>query len=1493
MHTSDDTNNDAVLDRFHPAVSSWFRDQFGEPTPAQRLGWPAIASGQHTLIVAPTGSGKTLAAFLAALDHIWRTPRLEKGVRILYISPLKALNQDVWRNLQFPLEGILAKSAEIGAPLPALRVAVRSGDTPANERAAIVRKPPDILITTPESLHLMLTSRAREILRGISHVIVDEIHAVCGNKRGAFLALLLERLQTISRGRFVRIGLSATQRPLDEVARYLGGIERSGGASSGRHPVARPVTIVDAGWRRDLDLQVVWPRLPDGAMVAGSIWPEIERELLALVRDHRSTIIFANNRRVVEKLTARLNELAATGVANVGPIAMESAADEAETALFRAHHGSISLEERRTTEDALKQGNLAAVVATASLELGIDMGAVDLVCQVESPGNVARGLQRVGRAGHVVRGVSKGRLIAKTPADLLESAALCRAMAQGEIEHLRVPLDCLDVLAQQVIACVAMEPWDVPALYDMVRGAYPFHSLAAESFEGVLRLISGRFPTPDFRDLRARVVWDRVHNRLAALPGTAQLALVGGGTIPDTGQFPVYLGEGGPRLGELDEEFVYERRVGEAFILGNSTWRISAIDPHRVVVATAEGQTAVMPFWRGESSARSPELGLATGALCREVTERLGDPQLLAWLERECRLSPRAAAALKNYISRQHRLSGVVPDDRTILIETFVDPAGELGLAVLSPFGGRLHHALKLALVGLIRERFGLTPACLHGDDGLLFRLPAMDPPPLDLLDGLTALDAERLVRAELPETALFGLRFRQNAARALLMPRPDPGKRTPLWLQRLRAKDLLQVATQFADFPILLETVRECLDDDLDLPRLRTLLDAIAGGTVRVVRRQGEIPSPFTSELIFQFTAAHLYEWDDPKRSDRRPAASIVDPDLLEPLLRGGRLDDWLDPQAVSRVDHRLRRLGRPPRTVDEMAEHLRLLGDLTATELSGPMETFLIELRQAGRVLTIELPGTTEPSRWISTEDESGYHSAFIVASAASEEARGSIVRRFLQTHALIGLSDLTARYPIAGPEASDLLERWVEEGKVVRVDDGEKPELARWARRDNLAEMRRVTVAVRRRETLAVAPEVFADFLLRRQHVHPATRGQGAAFVERVLDQLQAFAAPAAVWENEILPRRVAGYRASWLDDVLGQGAWLWCARGAPRDDPRVAFYLRDFEGRPAPDVDPAELSADLTSIIEVLERHGASFATDLARLATIEPSRARRALGELMSRGLVTNDRFDPLRAGSGEALRALNEARSSRASGLSTRVRPRRSLSTRPEGRWSRVGPAGADAESCLLAWAGVLVERYGIIAREVVALEPAAPSWGDLAPLLSRSEWRGELRRGYFVEGLSGVQYASDEAALELARLGAAAADEGDPLVVVCTTDPANLYGAGAPLDVELLDGGVARLPRLPGHFLVMKAGRPVLIVESFGKRLTGLSSARQTDIDSALNLLPGFTGSHRRILKVESYNGAPAAESSAALKLSQLGFVRDYPGMAFYAGWSADSTGS
>ncbi|HEV3168444.1 MAG TPA: DEAD/DEAH box helicase [Isosphaeraceae bacterium] len=1473
-----------------PQVAEWFRSAFHEPTPPQARGWPAIASGQNTLIFAPTGSGKTLAAFLACLDHLWRHPRETPGVRILYVSPLKALNHDIERNLQGPLEGILAAAKVMGKPLPALRVAVRTGDTSTSDRQKLIRKPPDILITTPESLHLMLTSRARETLRAVSHVIVDEIHALCPNKRGVFLALLLERLEAINPRGFVRVGLSATQRPLEEVARYLGGLRRSA-QSNGTGPFEpRPVTIIDTGQRKDLDLEVTVPSAFSLAQSfetppAGSVWPAIERRLLSLIESHRSTIIFANNRRVVERVTANLNELANDDDALRG---QETADEDSERVVARAHHGSLSLDQRRATEEALKRGELPSVVATASLELGIDMGAVDLVCQVESPGSIARGLQRVGRAGHVFDQISKGRMIAKTLGDLLEQAALAKAMHRGEVEALRVPTNCLDVLAQQVVACVAVDRWDVPELFDLVRGAYPYRDLTPAAFESVLNLVSGRFQArgEPFRDLRPRVSWDRVHNRLHPLPGTAQLALVGGGTIPDTGQYPILIGEGGPRIGELDEEFVHERRVGETFVFGTSTWRIDAIEPHRVVVSPAEGRAGNVPFWKGEQAARTPELGEVVGALCRELAARRDEPGVLDWLQAEYHLDELAARSLRDFVARQHRVASAVPDDRTVLIETFRDPVGELGLAVLTPFGGRLHQALKLALQARLRQRLGISASTLHGDSGVLIRLPQIDDPPLNLFDGLTAELAETLIREEVGESALFGLRFRQNAGRALLMPRPDPGKRTPLWLQRLRAKDLLQVVRQYPDFPIVVETYRECLNDDLDLPRLRTFLNAIQNGSIQVVYRQGEIPSPFASDLILRFTMQYIYEWDEPRRADRPRSGLEVDENLLDPLLDPEAASRWLDPSAVSRVNGRLRSTGHPPRTADEMVERLRGLGDLTTSELAGPMQVFLSELAAQGRACAIELPGTAEPHRWISTEEAPLYASAF--ANGLDEAGVATIVKRFLHTHALVGLKDVTERYPIDPIVAAELLERWADDGGLVRI---EGDSATRWADRRNLQEVQRLSIALRRREAVAVPPEIFADYVARRQHVHPVSRWEGAAAVGLALEQLQGFATPADLWETELLPRRIRDYRAAWLDEWLSAGGWLWRAEGREgRSEPRVAFVPRDFGGRwPSEnDGEQPELTEARTLVQDHLTRRGASFASDIAVETGVEPSRVREALEVLMRVSLATNDRFDPLRPGARSMVEALASATSpSRIAFGRSRPSPRRSISTRPEGRWSLL-PAGsfaADPETGLLTWAAALFERYGVLTRETAALDPWAPPWRELAPLLARAEWRGELRRGYFVEGLSGVQYALPEAADALARLAGASPSESPPFLI-STLDPANLYGAGAPLDVALLEGGTARLNRTPGNYLVLCGGRPVLIIEGNARRLTGLASASEAELRAALALVPSLAGPSRRVLKVETYNAAPTLASPAAPWLADLGFVRDHPGMAFYPGW-------
>jgi ATP-dependent Lhr-like helicase len=1473
------------LDLFLPPVREWFRAALGEPTPAQRLGWPAIATGQNTLILAPTGSGKTLAAFLACLDHLWRQGPLPRGVRVLYVSPLKALNNDIHRNLQVPLEGVAETARQMGQPLPVLEAAVRTGDTSTAERQRLVRRPPHVLITTPESLHLLLTSRARDTLRGVTHCIVDEIHALCPNKRGVFLALLLERLQALNPNGFVRIGLSATQRPLEEVARYLGGADLD---ADGRL-TPRPVTIVDAGLRKDLDLRVVSPVEHFGPQPERSVWPAIYRLLGSEVRRHRSTLIFANNRRAVERITANLNE---------------------DEEIARAHHGSIALEERRQTEQALKEGRLPAVVATASLEMGIDMGAVDLVLQVESPGNVARALQRVGRAGHLVGRASKGRLIPKTTADLLEQAVLAHEMAAGHVEEVHCPQNCLDVLAQQVVAMTAMEAWDVPALYALVRRAYPYRDLSPQALDAVLEMVSGRYrfgqeggaegtqyegrstqysaspsrPASSLAALQPRISWDRVHNRLHALPGSQQLALVSGGTIPDTGQYAVQA-PGGVRLGELDEEFIYERRVGDVFLLGTTPWRLERVEADRVQVTPAEGAPALVPFWRGESTGRTADLGLAIGRFLRELAGRVDAPDCLDWLQRDYFLDPWAARNLRDYVRRQLASAGRLPTDHTLLIDASRDQLGDWQVIFLSPLGRRLHFTLRLALENRLRQRLGYNPQCLHHDDGILIRLADTDEPVTDLFAGLTPEAVEDLVLEELAESALFALRFRQNAARALLLPRTQPGRRAPLWLQRLRGRDLLQVARRHPDFPIVAETFRECLRDHLDVPRLQQLLADIRDGRVEVVTRRAEAPCPFASSLLFAFTAAFMYQYDGVEPDAGR--AAPLDRQLLEQLVTPGRQGHLLDPRAVHQVERRLRGLGQPPRTATEMAEWLRRLGDLAPEDLEGPMAGFLQELEADGRARRVELPGCAPPTRWVLAEEADLYAAAFGLRAAEPAEARRAaetILARFLQTHALVGLADVRRRYPFEREWAERQLREWAHSGRVVTVAPAAEGETVRWSAPANLEQVERGALGLLRREVVTCPAPQFADFLLRWQGLHPAAQRGSAGGLGEVLGRLEGLPLPAELWERWMLPARVPGYQPRWLDEAIAGGTWAWV--GASDGD--LAFFTRESLAQlPAPALpDTPPLSAEAERVLECLQNRGALFVADLAQQTGMAPSAVRPALWALLRRGLVTNDHFDVIRKGEPSAppaepmparpgLRALRPVRS-----------PRGQL--RPEGRWSLVPWGHPEPEARAVFQASLLLQRYGVAARELALPDPTLPPWRVLYEVLSRMEWAGEVRRGYFVEGLSGAQFALPEAAGQLQDAGLPSTAAA-PVLLLHSLDPANLYGSGAPLDVPLLDGGTRSFVRRAGNWLVVRAGRPVLLVEQQGKRLEALASASPEDVAAAVACLPGILdrgGGGRHKLTVEEWNGQPVTATVGRELLEAAGFVRDYQGMTLYAAW-------
>src|SRR2546423_8634719 len=899
------------LAAFAPATRAWFEGAFAAPTPAQELGWPAIATGEHVLIQAPTGSGKTLASFLSAIDRVSADPG--EGLRVLYVSPLKALNYDIERNLRGPLAGLDSK----------LRVGVRTGDTPAKERRALVSSPPDILITTPASLYLLLTSAARETLRTIDTLILAEVHALAGTKRGAHLALSVERLERLTAQPFQRMGLSATQRPLEEIGRFVSG--------------GRPIRLVDAGSRKALDLQVVVP--VDDMREPGegnSIWPSIYPELLRLVETHRSTIVFVNNRRLAERLALRLNELA-------------------EREIARAHHGSLAREQRLIIEEDLKAGRIPCLVATSSLELGIDMGAVDLVVQLESPKSVARGLQRIGRAGHELHAVSKGRIFPKFRADLLESAVVARAMRAGEIEATRIPRNPLDVLSQQIVAIAADEEITVADLHDLVCRAYPFADLSRPQPENVLDMLAGRYPSDEFAELRPRIVWDRTGGGIPAREGARRLAVTNAGTIPDRGLFGVFLADGGGRVGELDEEMVYEARAGQTFLLGASTWRIEEITRDRVLVSPAPGLPGAVPFWKGEGVGRPFELGEKIGAASRELTA-LADDAAIERLQSEFLLEEVAARNLLAFLRDQADATGAVPSDRTVVVERFRDEIGDWRVCILTPFGGRVHAPWAMAIAARVRASLGLDVQSIWSDDGIALHFPDADAPPSTAELQIEPGEVEDLVVGELGETALFGARFRENAARALLIPRRRPDRRTPLWQQRLKAQSLLQVARRYGSFPVVLETYRECLQDVFDLPALRTLLTAIQTRRLDVVEGETGTASPFSSSLLFDYVATYMYE-DDTPPAERRAQALSLDRDLLRELLGQEELRDLLDPQAVEDVERQLR---GAPRSPDELHDQLRLRGDLRSGEYDEALAEALLAERRA---LKVRLAGAARP--------------------------------------------------------------------------------------------------------------------------------------------------------------------------------------------------------------------------------------------------------------------------------------------------------------------------------------------------------------------------------------------------------------------------------------------------------------------------------------------------------------------------------------------------
>jgi ATP-dependent helicase Lhr and Lhr-like helicase len=1608
------------LSAFTPRVRAWFETAFAAPTAVQEQAWPAIAGGGHVLISAPTGSGKTLAAFLWALDRL-AAEQVGAGegaagtaegsrrsgadddagrrTRLVYVSPLKALSYDVERNLRVPLKGI--SRPPHGADL---RVAIRTGDTPQRERAQMLREPPDILITTPESLYLMLTSRAREILRAAQWVIVDEIHAVAATKRGAHLALTLERLDALAGRSLQRIGLSATQRPLEEVARFLVG-------------PTRECRIIDVGARKPLDLKIHVPAcapqgvesmteprgaagsdarapapdpleparalqsVPGGEALRGSIWPAIYPELLRLIREHRSTIVFVNNRRSAERLALRLNELARAEAGAEAPLAEGAPAGAAPAEIARAHHGSLAREERLVVEELLKAGEIPCIVATSSLELGIDMGAVDLVLQVESPKSVAAGLQRIGRAGHGVGDISKGRIFPKFRGDLLECAVVAKGMREGAIEPTVVPRNPLDVLAQQIVAMAAAEEsaggaglgagggsdrgedgaeedgaeedgrrqggdLSVDALHALLTRTYTYAYLSRRQLENVLDMLDGRYPSSEFGDLRPRIVWDRLAGTIRARRGARQLAIVNAGTIPDRGLYRVTLPDG-RRVGELDEEMVYEARPGQVFLLGASSWRIEEIGRDRVIVTPAPGVPGAVPFWKGDGLGRPKQLGEAIGAFSRWAVEQ--SPEAL---EREYDLDARAARDLLDYLREQQAATRVLPSDRTVVVERFRDEIGDWRLCVLSPYGGRVHAAWGLALTARLRQEHGLEADAIWSDDGIAIHLPDADAPtgtgelPGAELVMIEPDELEDLVVGELGDSALYGGRFREAAARALLIPRAYPGKRTPLWQQRLKAQTLLEVTRRYSDFPIVLEAYRECLRDVLDLPGLRELLGRLHRRELSLVEVETPTASPFASSLLFDYVATYMYEGDAPT-AERRAAALSLDRDLLRELLGQEELRELIDPGALERLEEDLQRRVEHARaaTRDELHDTLRLVGELTVGEAAERLHpgidarALLDGLERERRAVRVRVGGE---ERWIDAADAGLYRDALGAAPPGGlpeaflrdvPDALVKLLRRYAATHGPFPTGQVAARYRLAPGAAEVALRELERTGEMVRGElrpDGDALAGAagrEWCEVDVLRRLRRASLAALRKEIEPAEQRAYAAFLpswhgidrwgggVRADGAGGAgsagvapTRANGAG-IDRLREQLvplQGLALTPRTWEREVLPRRIGAYSPAWMDELCASGELVWIGAGAlGRNDGRVALYFREDVALLGPPPRRGEAAPrdeeDARARVRARLAVGPCFFTDLLVDAE-EPAEAiQEALWDLVWAGEATNDAFAPLRAPRlklapgaragrsgavgrqaglpGPGRPAAGAPRRAQAGRFSARRRAGRALA-HPPGRWSLTAPlfagrSAADASSRRRALAELLLERHGILTRELVLAEGIPGGFAALYPELCKLETLGVARRGYFVEGLGGAQFALP-GAVERLR-----AEPEAQVLVLAATDPAQPYGAALPWPRRDGSGtsgsrSAAGPARVPGAVVVLVGGEPALYLERGGRALRVLLGDGD---DPRLPVALGALAEHARAgrlagrIALERVDGESVLGTRWEVALTEVGF--------------------
>ena len=1594
---------EGVLERFSPATRDWFSGAFEAPTAAQTGAWEAVAEGEHALVVAPTGSGKTLAAFLWALDRLAAAPVPEepqRRCRVLYVSPMKALTVDVQRNLRSPLAGLRQATHRLGLPEPDITVGSRTGDTPADERRSFNRTPPDVLVTTPESLFLLLTSAARESLRGVETVIVDEVHAVLASKRGAHLALSLERLDALLDAPAQRIGLSATVRPVEEVSTFLAG--------------GRPVRVVQPESAKVVQVSVVVPVEDMSALDAGdnasgpgaeeevegsaagaaqraSIWPAVQEKVLDLVDAHRSTIVFANSRRLAERLTARINELAteraalmaaerepvdlddddetttrtrtvptrpahddeadelAPVIGRVGPFPAEAVgqsgvAEPAEVIVARAHHGSMSRTQRTLVEEALKSGQLPCVVATSSLELGIDMGAVDLVIQVEAPPSVASGLQRVGRAGHQVGAVSEGVVFPKYRGDLVSCAVVAERMAGGKIEAMRYPRNPLDVLAQHVVAMTAMENWSLSEVTALVRRAAPFSGLPDSAMASVLDMLAGRYPSEDFGELRPRITWDRVTDELAGRPGAQRLAVTSGGTIPDRGLYTVVTpgsgenGTGGSRVGELDEEMVYESRAGDTFLLGSTAWRVLDITRDRVIAEPAPGVPARMPFWKGDAPGRPLELGRALGAFVREVAAA-DEPEARARAE-AAGLDAWAVDNLVGYLGEQREATRHVPSDRTIVVERFRDELGDWRIVVHSPFGAQVNAPWALAIAARFREQRGLEVSAASADDGIVLRLPdTLDDAGEEILPGAEDIlldpdEVDQIVTAEVSGSAVFAARFRECAARSLLLPRRDPTRRTPLWQQRQKASQLLSVASKYEQFPVVLETYRECLQDVYDVPGLVELMRDVRSRRVQVVDVATPTASPFARTLMFGYVGMFLYEMDAPL-AERRAAALSLDSTLLAELLGSEAIRELLDPAVVAEIEAGLQRTDpeRHVRDAEGTADLLRFVGDLTTAEAGarGVREEWLVELESARRVIRVKIAGE---ERWVAIEDAGRLRDALGaglpvgVPEAFTEpvaDPLGDLLSRYARTRGPFPAGAPARRFGLGVAVVTAVLERMTGAGRLAKGElrpsdapplpgddtapDGGPGPGVDYCDAEVLRRIRRGSLARLRAEVEPVEPAALGRFLPSWHGIGGRRRRTpGPDDVLGVVEQLAGAPIPASAWESLVLPVRLPGYQPALLDELTSAGEVTWTGCGTlAGGDGWLALAPADVADLLLPDPEADLVDTPVhRALLEALDGGGALFFRQLADRAGAmlrdadeklpdDPTTVE-ALWDLVWAGYATNDTLAPVRAlvsGGGSRSKAAHQRKRAPSRGRYARVgRPQMPSRTGPPtaaGRWSLVPPREEEPTRRTQARTESFLERHGVLTRGALETERVTGGFSGIYPVLRAMEESGRCRRGYVVEGLGAAQFAVPGA---IDRLRATSRDDdasarGQGAVVLAATDPAQPWGAALdwPATRAAQDGTTGHRPgRKAGALVVLSDGEPSIYVERGGRSLLSFTDDHETLAAAAGALSAAVREGWLGGLSVERTDGSGALDGVLAEALAEAGFRNSPKGLRLRA---------